>query len=1533
MRGEGGLLFWRVIYLSFVVATAAGLAACSPESGKSTTPKSSGRDATQIAGNAQVTPGPTSSAFITREPNGSITYRSAQPDAARARMPRAVPGELLVKFKPQATRASSMSALSQVSLRSARAYRSIPGLHHVKLALGVQAHQAMATYLKHPDVAYVEPNYIVSINAIPNDPSFPSQVGFNNTGQTGFPVDADIDAPEAWDITTGSNDVVVAVIDTGVDYNHQDLAANIFQNTADCNNNDVDDDGNGHIDDCHGIDAVNGDSDPMDDHGHGTHVAGIIGAVGNNGIGVAGVAWNVKILPCKFLDATGSGFLSDAIACLDYVAAMKDRGVNIVATNNSWGGGSFSQALSDAIDAQMQRGILFVAAAGNDGEEMPDVPFYQDSALYPCAHYLPNVICVGATGDDDTRARFSNYGRQTVHLGAPGNQILSTLPGNSYGVLSGTSMATPHVTGAIALLKSANSNLDWRATKNLILAGGDVKPFSAPQLGSDFTTISGRRLNANGALTCNNSSITRRVQPRTRERIGIPVPGAGMPTIKYHHVGEPLTLAVLNIQCANPNGAVSVTISPGDVTVTLSDDGLGSDRVAGDGIYSNTWTPTAGGTYTLTFLGTSPLPGSGTVSDTVTVNVDPHLRAGFPVKSLHLPGFFAGSPNLVVGNIDASPDLEILAPGLAGGPIYAWKANGAVAAGWPVGLIDGGVGLLALGNLVGAGDRLEVVAGRADSPGTIEAYSGSGVLLNGWPKFVNYVGSMPTLVDIDGDGTDEVFADGEDFSLHGYRSDGTDLPGFPVPTFTAASSQLLTTPLAADIDSDGRPELITTSFSNAGTSVFAFHSDGSPVSGFPVSSPGDIFLIGVGDVDGDGQMEIVGLARATSSFGAPWNIVQFRADGTVKRSIPIAGQPLGGALADLNQDGIPEIVYIASDDFTIFDGNVRVVNGFGTPLSGWPVALSNPTRSGDPISSPVVGDVDGDGMPEVVLVAFGALHVLKQDGTYVSGFPKRIDELSANGIAMVPVIADVDNDGRNEIVVASDFWQGIPGFYNKIWVYGLGGPTPHGPIEWGQFMEGPQHRGYYETGKNLPNHAYLTAQVRGAGTISSTAPGINCGTDCIELYPKGMVVSLAATPAEGQIFVRWFGACAGQANPCTVSVQKYTAVAAQFGSPTPVLLSVSLTGSGTGTVVSSPGGIQCGADCSEPYNPGTVVTLTATPGANSVFSNWSGACSGASPTCDVTMDLAKSVTATFTTTVVPTRLLAVTTAGTGIGTVTSSPAGIACGADCSEPYNLNTVVTLTATPSAASVFSGWTGACSGSSVTCNVTMDAAKSVTATFTLKPVLTVAIYGTGTGTVTSAPAGINCGGDCSEAYSPNTVVALTAVPSTGSVFSGWSDACTGSGGCSITMDAAKSVTATFTLKPVLTVAMSGTGAGSVTSSPAGINCGADCSEPYNPNVVVSLTAIPSQGSVFDTWSGACAGQGNPCAVTMDSAKAVTAAFAVAGSPNPGGGGGGGGGGGSSGGGGGGGCTIGTDGKPDPSLPALLVLATMALWRRRRT
>ena len=213
---------------------------------------------------------------------------------------------------------------------------------------------------------YVERNHAITLQAMPNDPRFvEADPGVWGLNMVPLFSDADIDAPEAWDITTGSRNVVVATIDSGIDYTHEDLAANMWRNEADCNGNGIDDDGNGFVDDCYGIAPINGNSDPMDDHSHGTHVAGTIGAVGNNGIGVVGVNWNVRLMSCKMFDADGNGSLAAAIACLDYIAMMKDRGVNIVATNNSWSDNEFSAALRDAIDAHRQRGILFVAAAGN----------------------------------------------------------------------------------------------------------------------------------------------------------------------------------------------------------------------------------------------------------------------------------------------------------------------------------------------------------------------------------------------------------------------------------------------------------------------------------------------------------------------------------------------------------------------------------------------------------------------------------------------------------------------------------------------------------------------------------------------------------------------------------------------------------------------------------------------------------------------------------------------------------------------------------------------------------------------------------------------------------------------------------------------------------------------------------------------------------------------------------------------------------------------------------------------------------------
>lgn len=234
---------------------------------------------------------------------------------------------------------------------------------------------AVRAYRQNRNVLYAEPNYIYHALTTPNDPKFSQLWGLQNTGQNLGTVGADIHATQAWGLTTGSPNVVVAVIDTGIDYNHEDLRANVWSNPS-AYSATIDGVSINCAGGTHGFNAISGTCDPLDDNEHGTHVSGTIGAVGNNGIGVAGINWSVQILACKFLDATGSGALSDVITCLDFVKAMKDRGANIVATNNSWGGDGFSQALSDAIQAQQKDGILFIAAAGNDSSNNDLAPTY-----------------------------------------------------------------------------------------------------------------------------------------------------------------------------------------------------------------------------------------------------------------------------------------------------------------------------------------------------------------------------------------------------------------------------------------------------------------------------------------------------------------------------------------------------------------------------------------------------------------------------------------------------------------------------------------------------------------------------------------------------------------------------------------------------------------------------------------------------------------------------------------------------------------------------------------------------------------------------------------------------------------------------------------------------------------------------------------------------------------------------------------------------------------------------------------------------
>jgi subtilisin family serine protease len=344
-----------------------------------------------------------------------------------------VPDEVLVKFKPgiislniEDRIKTVENEVQKVSVK-AKVKKAFPfiNIYNLKILDSMPVEKVIERLEANPNVEYAEPNYIYSINLIPNDPFFNQLWGLNNTGQTGGTFDADIDAPEAWDIQTGVNIVVVGVIDTGIDYTHEDLSANMWINPIEILDG-IDNDGNGYIDDIYGINAITGSGNPMDDNGHGSHVAGTIGAVRNNGRGISGVSNNVKIMALKFLGSNGSGNTADAIECIQYVLDMKNKGMNIRVTNNSWGGGGFSQSLYDAIKALRDNNILFAAAAGNSSSDNDSKPFY------PASYDLENIISVAATDHNDNLASFSNYGSTSVDVAAPGVNILSTLPGGSY---------------------------------------------------------------------------------------------------------------------------------------------------------------------------------------------------------------------------------------------------------------------------------------------------------------------------------------------------------------------------------------------------------------------------------------------------------------------------------------------------------------------------------------------------------------------------------------------------------------------------------------------------------------------------------------------------------------------------------------------------------------------------------------------------------------------------------------------------------------------------------------------------------------------------------------------------------------------------------------------------------------------------------------------------------------------------------------------------------------------------------------------
>lgn len=439
------------------------------------------------------------------------------------------PGEVIVKYKDGVFRTrTTMSALySSAGVKKVRRYSSVMrGLEHLILQDQVKVEDAIAQLRKDDTVEYAQPNYILRIfpisvsgersNEVANNmapasacwiPGIPFPPGCDDSGGGGGgggttdpaarpalkAAPAEVNPPvanpdlakawgvlkihsqEAWAIHKGSKDFIVADIDTGIDYNHEGLAFNVWRNPAP------------DPKDCAGFDFIHNDCLPYDDNKHGTHTAGTIGAVGGNGIGISGVAYRVSLMALKFLSGEGSGTSADAIRAIDYAIA---HGAKVL--SNSWGGpkDTDNQALSDAIGRAQAKGILFVAAAGNDGKDN-DGP----EASYPAAFPLDNIIGVAATDQNDNLAFFSNYGKTTTHVAAPGVGVYSTIPGNKYETDDGTSMACPHVAGAAALVWSKHPDWDYKKVKAVLIKTVDQVPSLAGKI------VSGGRINVLKALT------------------------------------------------------------------------------------------------------------------------------------------------------------------------------------------------------------------------------------------------------------------------------------------------------------------------------------------------------------------------------------------------------------------------------------------------------------------------------------------------------------------------------------------------------------------------------------------------------------------------------------------------------------------------------------------------------------------------------------------------------------------------------------------------------------------------------------------------------------------------------------------------------------------------------------------------------------------------------------------------------------------------------------------------------------------------
>ena len=942
--------------------------------------------------------------------------------------------------------------------------------------------EALAALREQPEVEYAELNMIVHTQTAPNDTYYSSSGAWGQSFRDLWGLQS-ISAETAWDTSQGDG-VLIAVVDSGLDYNHEDIASNVWSNDGevglDGNGNDkrtngIDDDGNGLIDDWRGWDFVTidgnpGDNDPMDNHGHGTHVSGTIGAIGNNELGVIGVAPHARIMAVKGLDANGSGSIEDLSSAIIYAA---DKGASVI--NLSWGGsGPTPQTLIDAISyAHNVKGAVVVAAAGNSNQDVGT----QVNGFYPAC--IRDVIAVAAVNHLDAKASFSNFGAK-IDVTAPGGgdtgagvqpdrSILSLLSsqagsamtgsgqlivGTKYLRQSGTSMASPHVAGVAALIRAQHPEFSPEQVRQTLRSGAD----DIGAVGFD-TQFGYGRLNASRSLTITAPLAAELISPAgtlsglSQVDVTGSVGGANLSSwrLEYGAGTAPSSWTLITTSSTTINAGTFATWNLSginDGTYTLH---LVAQAQTGES-YEDRLTVVLDG---LVITDPSPLSvsitrGEQAITIRGTVASANFARYGIGILATRSNTFVnASAITLTNGGLQpvhdgvlgtwnttgAAPDTyQIFVTEIFTNNSSVFKSTKIVLdstlhPGWPmdIGLLGNGIVSFALTNHIDAADidgngTKDIIIGYNNQVSILDH---TGAQLPGWPQRIDsqnngaHIQISPAVADLDGDGSPEILAANDLNQIFVWRANGTLLPGWP------KSLAWFSTNIAVDdLTGDGQKEIIITTFG----SVRVFDKNGTMLPGWPVFTNASNSPPAIGDVDGDGQKEIV-----VATLTGPTNLYMIKANGFVMPNWPKAINPQLASnfvawsypvLGDLDGDGTMECVIGSANGF------VYAFRADGSNVPGWPQA-TKPVG----VNAPAIGDIDGDGVPEVVagndrIIENGAnanyLFAWHADGTALPNWPVKYDRqigISSFGYG-APALADLDQDGRADVIVSSDTTSG-----------------------------------------------------------------------------------------------------------------------------------------------------------------------------------------------------------------------------------------------------------------------------------------------------------------------------------------------------------------------------------------------------------------------------------------------------------------------------------------------------------------------------